>query len=293
MTWSPERRIEIIAGTPAGGGQDRAARALAAALPFETFVTNVPGRGGGNGWDLLAGRTGDPHVVSISSPTLITNKLQGEAVIDHADLTPLAHLCTESLVFAVSSDRDILTIADVLAAIARRESVALATARGNVNHIAVGLIAHHVGVDPGDVPVVVFDSARHAVADVLAGYTTLAVVSAASVLPEMESGTLRVVAVTAASRMAAPFDLVPTWQESGLDCVIGTWRGLVGPPRLQPEHISFWERTLPAAVASAAWQAALVEHRWDDTHLEAASTREFLDEERVRLAAALKGLGDG
>jgi putative tricarboxylic transport membrane protein len=102
---APERRIEIIAGTPAGGGQDRAARALAQALPIETFVTNVPGRGGGNGWDLLAGRTGDPHVVSISSPTLITNKLRGEASIDHVDLTPLAHLCTESLVFAVRSDR--------------------------------------------------------------------------------------------------------------------------------------------------------------------------------------------
>lgn len=40
-------------------------------------------------------------------------------------------------------------------------------------------------------------------------------------------------------------------------------------------------------------RAALVEHRWDDTHLHAAAAGGFLDEERVRLAAALKGLGDG
>jgi putative tricarboxylic transport membrane protein len=293
MTWSPERRIEIIAGTPAGGGQDRAARALAQALPIETFVTNVPGRGGGNGWDLLAGRTGDPHVVSISSPTLITNKLRREATIDHVDLTPLAHLCTESLVFAVRSDRGILTVADVLAAVAHRETVALATARGNVNHVAAGLIADHVGVDPAEVPVVVFDSARHAVAEVLAGKATLAVVSAASVLPEVAIGTLRVVAVTAPSRMAAPFDLVPTWRESGVDCVIGTWRGLIGPAGLQPEHMAFWERMLPVAVASDPWRAALAEHRWDDTHLDTAATGRFLDEEHHRLAAALKGLGDG
>ncbi|MGF1665918.1 MAG: tripartite tricarboxylate transporter substrate-binding protein [Acidimicrobiia bacterium] len=293
MTWSPERPIEIIAGTPAGGGQDRAARAFASALPFETYLTNVPGRGGGNGWDLLARRIGDPHVVSISSPTLITNKLQGGALIDHADLTPLAQLCTESLVFAVGSDRDFVTVGDVLTAITQREPVALATARGNVNHIAVGLIADHVGVDPGEVPVVVFDSARNAVADVLAGNASLAVVSAASVLPEVATGTVRVVAVTAATRMAAPFERVPTWRESGVDCVIGTWRGLIGPARLQPEHIAFWDRAVAAAVVSDPWRAALAEHRWDDTHLDATATRVFLDEERVRLAAALKGLGDG
>jgi putative tricarboxylic transport membrane protein len=293
MTWSPDRPVEIIAGTPAGGGQDRAAHALADALPYEAFVTNVPGRGGGNGWDLLAAGTGDPHVVSISSPTLITTKLRGEAAIDHTDLTPLAQLCTESLVFAVSSERGILSIADVLAAMARRETVALATARGNVNHIAVGLIAEHVGVDPGDVPVRVFDSARYAVADVLTGNATLAVVSAASVLPEMEAGTLRAVAVTSANRMPVPFDTVPTWRESGIECVIGTWRGLVGAARLQPEHIAFWDRAVPAAVASVPWRTALAEHRWDDTHLDAAATGRFLDEEREHLATALKGLGDG
>jgi putative tricarboxylic transport membrane protein len=50
-TWRPEREIEIVAGTPPGGGLDRAARALLKAmeatglLEVPARVHNVPGDG--------------------------------------------------------------------------------------------------------------------------------------------------------------------------------------------------------------------------------------------------------
>lgn len=284
--------IEIIAGTPPAGGQDRAARALAAALDVETTVTNIAGRGGGNGWDRLHQLAGDPGVVSISSPTIITNKLQGVADIDDRDLTPLGHLCTEYLAFVTSVDQALWEPEDVIVSIHfGSDTFALATARGNVNHMAIGMIARYQGV--GLPPVRVFDSARDAVADVIAGQSTVAVVSAASVLPEVDAGTMRVLAVTSPTRMEGPFADVPTWAEERVPCVIGTWRGLVGPPGLGPEQVSFWDDALARAVSSELWQAELARHHWVDTHLDAAATRAFLDEQRRVLAGALEQLADG
>ena len=54
--WQPEKAVQIIAGTPPGGGLDRVARALAKAIgeaklvnvPLE--VINVPGGGARKAW---------------------------------------------------------------------------------------------------------------------------------------------------------------------------------------------------------------------------------------------------
>src|SRR3972149_339403 len=60
--------MEIIAGTPPGGGQDRTARAIAGILDTEVTITNVPGRGGGNAWDRLIAGKGATHLGAGSPP---------------------------------------------------------------------------------------------------------------------------------------------------------------------------------------------------------------------------------
>jgi len=287
-----QHRVEILAGTPPGGGQDRAARALADALDVEAKIVNVPGRGGGNAWDALAIRAGDQHVVSISSPTIITNRELGIAQIDDRDLTVLAHLCLEHLAFVVSDGGPVADVADLVEAFAGPGvGVAIATERGNVNHIAVAEVAKSAGVDPARVPVRVFDSARDAIADVLRDGADVAVVSAASAIPELESGGVRIVAVTADERMAPPFDKAPTWVESGVDCAIGTWRGLVGPPAMTDEEIESWDLRIGRAVAGDPWGDSVQRHHWSSVPLDHLGAGAFLDQQRETLAQGLRDLG--
>ncbi|MDH3499068.1 MAG: tripartite tricarboxylate transporter substrate-binding protein [Acidimicrobiia bacterium] len=283
---------EILAGTPAGGGQDRAARAFAAAWGEDVTVTNIPGRGGGEAWDALAGRRGDADVAAISSPTIITNKLLGVADIDHRDLTPIAQLCTEHLAFVVAARSPIATPQQLLdAIISNQVTVALAVARGNINHMALGAVIRHGGGDPLLVEPKVYDSARYAVADVLAGGADLAVVSAASAVEELGVGSLRAIATSSGARLSTPFDHAPTWAEAGVDCVIGTWRGLVAPPGLSDAEIGAWDRAVHATVGTESWRESIAAHRWTPTYLDAAETRAFLAAQRTTLRNGLVDLG--
>jgi putative tricarboxylic transport membrane protein len=297
MSSHPENTIEIIAGTPPGGGQDRAARALAAALQtvlsVEVIVTNVPGRGGSFGWAALVARATDPNVISISSPTLITNRLLGLDDLDASDITPIANLYTEYIMFAVPSSSHITTPAELATEIGSPTPpiTALATERGNVNHIALGWVAQSQGADPSRVPIRVFESARHAIADTLAGHAGIVAVSAHSMVPEFSSGSVRPIAVSAPRRLTSPFHEVPSWTEAGVDSVIGTWRGVIAPPGLDPSQSAFWDRTIRQAIATETWQQSLDHHGWTDAFSGPNETKTFFDHQTIAMEVALRELG--
>ena len=298
--WRPSSEVEIIVGTPPGGGQDRPARALMRVLEADRLVTvamkltNIPGKGGGNAWDALRARTGDPHVLSISSAPLLTNRLLGVTDYDHTELTPVATLYAEYLAFVVRADSKLKAAPDLLAMLERDPGtleVAIATALGTTNHIALGQIVRHLRGDPRRLRLRVFESALHAVADVIEGNAEAGVVSAASAVKDLKSGTLRALAVSAPKRMGGVFEGVPAWIELAVPCALGQWRGVIGAPGIAWEQVAFWEAALGAAVKSAAWQAELAQHHWTDNWMDSAKTRAFLDAERSFLDGMLRALG--
>ena len=298
--WRPNAEVEIFVGTPPGGGQDRPARALMRVLESQGLVngpmrlTNIPGKGGGNAWDALRHRAGDPHALSISSAPILTNKLLGVTDYDHAALTPIAMLYTEYLAFVVRTESDVRSGNDFLARIKRDPAgltMAIATAVGTTNHIALGQIARHVGSDPRKLKLRVFESALYAVNDVVDGHADVGVVSAVSAVKAMESGKLSAFAVSAPKRLSGCFAAVPTWTEQSVPCVLGQWRGMIGAPEVSTQEVAFWEKALRAAVQNPAWAAVLEQNHWTNTWKASADTRVFLDSERVFLGGMLRELG--
>jgi putative tricarboxylic transport membrane protein len=298
--WTPDAPLEIVAGTPPGGGLDRTARAILKTIEAEHLldvqieVKNVPGDGARKAWTYMDERRGDPHVVSISHPNLTTDKLVGIASFDHRAYTPIAVLYTEYIAFAVRTDSALRTGDDVLERLrddANGFTVALSTALGNPNHIALAQLALHTGADPNAPLVRVFDSALDAVADVVAGNAEIAAVTAASTFPAVQAGDIRVIGISAPQRLAGTFADVPTWRELGVDCVIGAWRGVTGASGIGESHVAFWQRTLERAAATATWAAELERNGWSASYVSGAALHDFLERERTDMAAALKRLG--
>lgn len=298
-SWHPERAIELVAGTPAGGGQDRPARALIGVLESKQLIdqpmklVNIPGRGGGNGWDYLATRRGDPHVLSITSPTIIINPLLGISALVYDSLTPIANLYDEPLAFLVRADSVLRDGGDLIGGLhdAARLRIATATALGNSNHIALAKVTQHAGGAITALRIEVFDSARFAIAHVLEGRAELAVVTAASAVPELEAGTLRCIAISAPRRLDRLFASAPTLLELGVDCAIGMWRGVIAPAGIGAAAIAFWTERLAAATRSAEWQAELARHYWTSAYLVGEELAAFLGAERGLMTRMLGELG--
>lgn len=297
--WRPEHDIELVAGTPAGGGQDRPARALIGILESSGLVgqpvklSNIPGKGGGNGWDYLRTKRGDPQVLAINSPTIITNRLLGVADYDHAALTPLANLYTEYIAFVVRADSPIRDGDDFMARLKQDTAgcrIALATALGNINHMALARVTARAGGDIRALQINVFDSALYAVDDVIERRAEVGAITAVSAAPAIAAGQVRAIAVSAPQRLPRLYAGVPTWNELGVDCVIGTWRGVIGAAGITPAQTAFWAHALRAATATPQWNAELADKYWVNTFIEGAELNDFLDREREVMGALLRDL---
>ena len=298
--WGPERSIEIAAGTPPGGGLDRVARALAEVIAeaklaeVPVSVVNIPGDGARRVWAHVDRHPRDGHLVSISSPNLTTDHLVGLAAFDHSRYVPIAILLAEYIAFAVRADSPLRNGADLLERLASSSggvTVALSTALGNPNHIAVAKVTRQAGGDINAPPIRVFDTALDAVADVVDGHSDVGAVTAASVVKELEAGRVRLLAISAPQRLSAPFADTPTWAEQSVDCVIGAWRGVTGPTGLGPAQVTFWERLLRNVTSDARWRAALARYCWSPMYLDGEEMHTYLTRERDELRALLDELG--
>jgi putative tricarboxylic transport membrane protein len=299
-TWKPEREVAIVAGTPPGGGLDRSARALARAIEANKLVevpikvVNVGGDGGRKAWLHMDRCTGDGHVIAISAPNMTADYLMGVTTADPARFPALAILYSEYIAFVVRSDSAIRRGADLIRRLAENAStvkIALSTSLGNSNHVAVARIVRHAGADTKAPVIRVFDTALDAVADVVAGNADVGAITAASAVPELEAARLRTIGISSPARLSGPYAAAPTWPEQGVDCVIGSWRGVSGPPGLASAQIAFWQATLAAATATVEWKADLDRLLWTAMYLDGARLRDYLARERTDMKTMLGELG--
>jgi putative tricarboxylic transport membrane protein len=298
MTWNPEHEVSIVAGTPPGGGLDRSARALAKAIEANGLievpvkVVNVGGDGGRKAWRHMESRAGDGHVVGISSPNMAADYLMGVTSTDPEEFPPLAILYSEYIAFVSRSDSSIDSGAELLRRLAKNSvTIALSTSLGNSNHVAVAKVIGHTGADTKAAPIRVFDTALDAVADVVAGRADLGAITAASAVPELESGVLRAVGVSAPERLPGPYASSPTWGEQGVDCVVASWRGVSAAPGIDAAQIAFWQRTLSAVTRTRQWQADIDRHFWTQMYLDGGALRDYLGRERGEMRDVLGRLG--
>jgi putative tricarboxylic transport membrane protein len=300
MSWKPKREIEIVAGTPPGGGLDRSARALAKAIEANKLVdvpvkvVNVGGDGGRRAWTQMESCAGNGHVIAISSPNMTADYLMGVTKSDPERFPPLAILYSEYIAFVARNDSAIRSGSDLLRRLAENAGavrIALSTSLGNSNHVAVAKVIRHAGADPRAPDIRVFDSALDAVADVVAGHADVGAITAASAVPELDAAKLRCIGISAPARLGGPYAAAPTWGEQGVDCIVGSWRGVSAAPRVDASQMSFWQGVLATVVRTPQWHADLARHFWTEMYLDGAALRDHLARERADMRAILSELG--
>lgn len=251
QTWKPQRHVEISSPGGAGGSLDGTARIVERLLqemkllPGTSAVVNCSGGEHAIAYNHIRQRTGDPHQLSLASPVLLANHIAGILPMTYTDVTPLACLISEYYVFAVGADSPLKTGRDFVETLkSNPESISVAVGT-QLTRIAAGLVMQSGAIDMKRVKIVVFAGAAKQAIAVLGGHVDVAVAPLVLVLPHVEAGKMRVIAVTSPQRLGGVLASVPTWAEQGYKGASAeTWRCVIAPRDLTPAQIAFWEGTL-------------------------------------------------
>ena len=294
--WRPDKNVEIVVGSAAGGGVDATARLLqrvwqvANLLPTSTTVLNRPGGGGAVSWVYMNQHPGDAHYVNVSPTNLVTNRITGAHELNHTDVTALAMLFHEYAAFAVRSDSPLKTAGDLFARLrAAPESVAVGLPSiGNVFHLGIARTTRSAGGDPRKLRLVVFNSSGQSLTALLGGHIDLVPTAPANVISYVKAGTLRVLAIAAPARLPGDLANVPTLRELGVDIVVTNWRAMVGPKGMTAAQVAYWDGVFAQTLRHDEWTRDIARNLRDGNFLLSADTAKFFaaqnDESRQALA---------
>jgi len=298
--WSPQRNVELIVPAGAGGSLDTTGRTIhriwgdLKLVPATSTVVNRAGGGHAVAYSYLNQRTGDPQYLCITSSTLLTNHINGHIPLTYTDFTPLAVLLTEYIAFAVRADSPLKTGKDLIEALRRAPdslSLALSSAVGGTHHISFGLPLQSAGVDTTKLKFVAFISSAEAVTALLGGHVDVISAGTVNVAPHVESGKLRVLAVSSPRRMAGVYANVPTWPELGYKGVFENWRGVIGAKGISPEQIAFWDNVFQRVTSSAEFREYAQKNDWENSYRNAADSRKFMASQYEELKSVMTYLG--
>jgi putative tricarboxylic transport membrane protein len=298
--WKPAKRIEVVVPNAPGGGNDRLVRLVLKIAQEQKLIEPVvnvihkPGAGVVMGLTYLNQFAGDGHHVAIISSTFLGDYVSGRSTISPTDITPIAQLFTEYVAFAVKPDSPIKSGKEIMARLkadVTSLSASISGGPGNHNHIALSMVARAVGGDAKKLKVVVFSSGADALTAALGGHVDMVVAPAASVLPHVQAGRLRFVALAAPRRLEGAFASVPVWKELGANAVTSNWRAIVGPRGLPPPQSEYWENVLARVVESDEWKKMLERDGVTPEFLRSARMREELKADADELKAIMTELG--
>jgi len=240
----PNKPIRLIVPFTPGGGTDFVSRVLATELAKSTgwtiVVENKAGAGGTIGLveAVRAPNEGYDMVMGQADNLIIAPAVQKNPGLDPLkDLTPVIQVASSPFLFMGAADAKFKNLKDVIAAAkANPKAITYGTAgHGTFAQLAAVLLMQAADFNMEEVP---YKGAAPAMTDLLGGHISIAALSIASGMPQIQAGKLRGLAVTSLSRNPALPD-VPTVAEQGFkDFEAGGWLAILVPNGTPPAVIA-------------------------------------------------------
>ena len=293
------KELRLIAPAAPGGGWDQTARAMQQVLQRTGLVTtpvvdNIPGAAGTIGLARFVGsERGRGDTLLISGLIMLGGIVMHDAPITTADAVPLARLTGEYEVITVPTASPFRTLDDLIAAFrAHPETISWGGgSAGGSDQILAGLFAEAVGVAPRRVNYIAFSGGGESLAAILGGQVSVGINGLAEFLPQMEAGTVRVLAISSAERL--PGIDVPTLREQGVNVEFENWRSVLAPPGISAADRAHLTTLLARMVQSPEWRETLERYRWLDRYLAGDDFTRFAASEEQRVRSILHELGTG
>jgi tripartite-type tricarboxylate transporter receptor subunit TctC len=239
----PDRPVKVIVAYPPGGPTDTVARVATQGLITElgqgVIIENVAGAGGRIGTRTVARAAPDGYTLLLggTNDNAITPVLYNNLDYDPAkDFVPVSALATDCNAIVVNPSLPVHTLVE-LASYSKANPGKLTSGAtlGIAPHLLLELFRVRTGAEMVFVP---YKGGAPAIADVLGNQIQVSASAKSVLLPLIQAGKLRALAVASAERWAELPD-VPTLHESGIDGFPTTiWFALMAPAATPPAVIA-------------------------------------------------------
>ncbi len=254
-TW-PDKPVRFILSQPAGSGPDNVARLLGdrlnRSLGQPIVIENKPGGQNVIGAQAAAQATSDGYTFYFATTAaLVSNKYLFKTLPydPQKDFTPVAFVAKSPFAVLVRAESPIQSIQDLIArSRAQPGTLALANEGGRTFG---GIIARLINARAQmQVNLIGYNSVGVAVQDVIGGHADAVVADLASTAQLVRQGRLRLLAVTAAKRVAG-WESVPALSEllPGFEMV--GWFALVAPAGTPPAIVQRLNKEINTLLADA------------------------------------------
>jgi len=258
----PSRVVKLVVPFTPGGGIDGIGRILGARLSEmwgqQMVIENKPGAGGNIASEFVARSAPDGYTMYISAAGLAVNRYLFASINYDplADFAPVTLICLFPNILVVPSSSQVHSVGDLLA-LARTNPGKVTFAspgHGSSPHMSGELFKYLAKVDLTHVP---YRGAAPAFTDVIAGRVDCTFAVMASGLPLAQSGQLRALGVTTATRVPTAPE-VPTIAEAGVPGYdTSSWFAFFVPAKTPPDIVRKMHADTVAALAEPPIKAKL------------------------------------
>jgi len=264
--WQPTRPVRILVGFAPGGGTDITTRTIGAKLQAllgqPIVIENRPGAGGNLASEATVNAPNDGSAFMMGTiASLVMNPIMTRLPFDVlTDLTAIGRSVEVTNVLVVPPDRPWRTLPELIAAARERpDTLAYGSSGvGGAGHLGGALLDSMAGIRTVHVP---YRGGGQLITDLLSGKVDYSIATAATVLPHVEVGRLRALAVPL-PRRSPLLPQVPTVAEAanlpGYE--VANWYALMGPRGVARPVVDRMNAALNEAMRDAEVVSNLAKH---------------------------------
>jgi tripartite-type tricarboxylate transporter receptor subunit TctC len=293
----PTRPVTLIIGFAPGGPSDVMARILtrkAEELLKQTLVIeNRPGAGGSIAGTAVARAAPDGYTILLATGSLLAINVSLYKNLGYdpeKDFEPITFLGTQTNVLYLHPSVPAKSLSELIAhAKANPGKLSFGSGgNGTPAHLAGELLKIEAKIDITHVP---FRGTGPALQNVIAGHVPMAFNPPTPLIPHIQSGTIRAIAITTLKRTAALPD-VPTIAESGFPGFEATtWHGLVAPAGTPKDVVATLNRAFVATLNDPGVRKQLTDLGVDVAPGTSEEFRAYIKSEIPKWARIVKASG--
>jgi putative tricarboxylic transport membrane protein len=245
----PNHPIEVVVPYGPGGGNDLTARVMSAVaadyLGQPVIIRIRPGAGSVVGLSEVARSKADGYTLAWPGPHSLVISAFNEVPLDFLkDLKPVAQMISGPWWLVVRGDSPYNTLDEFLTYAKEHPGEIIMANSGNlaIGHLPALQLEEMAGVEFTHLP---FDGGGPAYAAVISGDAVATHGVTAAVVPKLQSGDFKALAVTGHERHPQAPD-VPTFEEQGYPIMTTINIGLVAPAGTPPEVVAKLEAAMKA-----------------------------------------------